>query len=134
MSTSAAFCLLFLGVSGVYCELLRPGHVWPGVAGIGAALAGGYFLWLASPVPLGLGLLAAAIVIFVLDAFVDLFNLPGIAATVSLAVGFTRLIAGPGQIQPLLASAASILFGALTMALNKTARRARRNKQLDLFA
>jgi hypothetical protein len=107
--------------------------VWLGTAGTGAAVAGGYFLWLASPAPLGLGLLAAAAVMFMLDAFVDTAQIVGTAATAALALGFTKLIVGLHGIRPGLAVSGCLALGAITMALNWAARRARRNKRLDVF-
>jgi membrane-bound ClpP family serine protease len=133
MNPNTAFCLTILGLLGVYGELIRPGLVWLGVAGLGAALAGGYFLWLASPMPLGLGLLVGALTLFLVDASVETFGIAGMFATAALALGFTRLIVRPNTIQPALAIAVAILFGATTAALNRGARRARRNKRADLF-
>jgi membrane-bound ClpP family serine protease len=106
--------------------------MWPGVAGLGAALAGGYWLWQASPVPLGLGLLAVALLLFPLDAFADTFHVAGVLATGLMALGFSRLLVGPHRLQPLLTIPACLGIGAITMALNRAAKRARRNKRADL--
>jgi len=43
----------------------------------------------------------AAAVLFVLDAFVETLSLTGICATVAMALGFTRLIEGPGEFRRL---------------------------------
>jgi membrane-bound serine protease (ClpP class) len=132
MHPDRAFCLSMFGVLGIYCELIWPGRVWPGVAGAGAVAAGWYFLWLASPAPLGLTLLAAAGALFILDACLETCYVAGLGATAALAFGFTGLIAGPQRIQPALAVACCLALGALTMVLNHAGRRARRNKRVGL--
>jgi membrane-bound serine protease (ClpP class) len=129
MSPNIAFCLLICGILGVYSELIWPGRVWPGIAGTGSVLTGGYFLWLASPAPLGLELLASAAVMLALDACVDTLYVAGTVATAALALGFTRLIIGPNRIQPVWAVPLCIALGSVTMALNAAGRRARRNKR-----
>jgi membrane-bound ClpP family serine protease len=131
MDPNTAFCLLVSGVLGVYVELLWPGLVWPGVTGLGAVITASYFLLLAAPASLGLGLLAAAVFLFVLDLFVETLSLAGAAATVALALGFTQL--GPPRIQPLLALPGCLGLGTLTLVLNRAMRRARWNKRADLL-
>jgi membrane-bound serine protease (ClpP class) len=115
---------------GVYCEFLWPGRVLPGIYGAAATVIGGYHLWRAVPSALGLELLALAAACFLLDALVSTYFLAGAVATVALAFGFVRLIPGDHGIHPLLSIPWCIVFGAITMFLNWSARRARRNKQL----
>jgi membrane-bound serine protease (ClpP class) len=131
MSPNIAFCLLICGILGVYSELIWPGRVWPGLAGFGSLLTGGYFLGRASPGPFGLGMLALAAVMLALDACVDTSYVAGTAATAALVLGFSRLIAGPNRIQPIWAVPLCIALGAVTMALNAAGRRARQNKRVD---
>ena len=130
MGPNTAFCLVVFGVLGIYCEFIWPGRVLPGICGAAATVTGGYFLWLATPSASGLELLAAAVALFVLDAFVETFYIAGIIATAALALGFIKLTAGSHPIQPVLALPSCSALGFLTMALNWAGRRARRNKRV----
>jgi membrane-bound ClpP family serine protease len=133
MGPNTAFCFFAAGFLGVYGELIWPARVWPSVAGLGAALVGGYWLWRASPTPLGLGVLTVALLLFLLDAFAETLNIAGISATAAMALGFARLLAGPHRLQPVLAIPACLGFGAITLVLNRAAKQARRNKLADLY-
>lgn len=134
LGSNAAFCLVIFGVLGIYCEFIWPGKVVPAVAGAGCAVTGLYFLWRASPTPLGLGLLAAAALLLGLDAMAETFWIAGTVGTAALAFGFTRLIAGTGRISPLLEVPCCLAFGMVTMVLNWAGRRARRNKRAGVTA
>jgi membrane-bound ClpP family serine protease len=133
MGPNSAFCLFAAGLLGVYSELIWPGRVWPGVVGSGAAAAGGYWLWQASPTPLGLLLLATAVLLFVLDALAETSNMAGLSATAAMALGFSSLLAGPHPLKPVLTIPGCLGLGAITLMLNQAAKRARRNKRADLF-
>ena len=134
MGPNAAFCLILVGVLGIYVELIRPGRALPGMAGAAAAVTGGYFLWRAGTAAIGWELLAAATLLFLLDAFVETFYVAATVATIFLALGFSGLIAGGDGIKPGLAIPCCVAFGAITTGLNKLARLARRNKRVDLAA
>jgi membrane-bound serine protease (ClpP class) len=129
MSPNVAFCLVMLGVLGIYSEFIWPGRVLPGIGGAAAAVTGAHFLWRATPTALGLELLAAAGTIFVLDALADTCFAAGVVATTALAFGFVKLIVGGHGIRPVLAVPWCLMFGAATTWLNWAGRRARRNKQ-----
>ena len=129
MGSNTAFCLVIFGVLGVYCEFIWPGRVWQAVLGSAAAVTGGYFLWRDLPSPLGVNLLGAAALLFLVDAYIDTRFVAGTVATTALAFGFVKLIFGAHGIRPLLAVPWCIAFGAITMMLNWAARRARRNKR-----
>jgi membrane-bound serine protease (ClpP class) len=128
MGPNTAFCFVIFGVLGIYYEFIWPRRILPGICGAAAAVTGGYFLWHASPTPFGLELLAAAMALFVLDAFVETFYIAGTVATIAQTVGFIKLILSPHEIRPLLAIPWCIAFGVITIALNWASRRARRNK------
>ena len=132
MGPNTAFCLVIFGVLGIYCEFIWPGRVWQGVLGGAAAATGGYFLWAASPSHSGLALLAVAAGLFLLGALVETFCVAGAAATVVMALGVIRLIAGARGIRPILAIPWCVAFGVITVGLNWAGRRARRNKRADL--
>ena len=129
MGPNTAFCLVIFGLLGVYCEFIWPGRVLPGICGAAAAATGGYHLWRAVPSALGLELLALAAACFLLDAFIHTYLIAGTVATVALTFGFLRLIPGEHGIRPFWAIPWCLAFGAITMFLNWSARRARRNKQ-----
>jgi hypothetical protein len=76
--------------------------------------------------------LAAAVLLLLLDAFAETLNIAGLSATAAMALGFANLLAGPHSLQPVLTIPACLGFGAITMALNRAAKRARRNKRADL--
>jgi membrane-bound serine protease (ClpP class) len=118
------------GVLGVYSELIWPGKIVPGIAGFGAAVAGGYFLWRLTPEPLGLSLLAIAVILFALDGALATFFMAGIAGTAALAYGFLVLFTAEQRISPVLVIPCCAALGTLTAALNGAARRARRNKRI----
>jgi len=129
MGPNTAFCLVIFGMLGIYCEFIRPGRVLPGICGAAATVTGGYHLWRAIPSAFGLELLTLAVALFILDAFINTYFLAGASATAALAFGFVRLIPGDHGIHPLLSIPWCIAFGAITMFLNWSARRARRNKR-----
>ena len=134
---NTAFVLTIFGLLGVYAELVWPGYrvarlIGPGVLGLGVALTGAYFLWWYTPSPQGLAWLAAAVALFLVDAFVNSYFTASVAATAALAMGFWRLFDSPPVIQPLLAFPLCAVFGTLTALLSDSAKRARRNKRVDI--
>jgi len=129
MGVNTAFCLVIFGTLGVYCEFVWPGRVWQGVLGAGAAVTGGYFLWQVHPTPSGLTFLAAAAVLFLLDAYLETRFVAGFLATGALVYGFSKLISGPQGIRLVLAVPWCIAFGVVTVGLNWAAKKARRNKR-----
>jgi membrane-bound ClpP family serine protease len=137
LGPDSAFALAMAGVFGVYGELVWPGRrmagvLGPGVIGLGAALTGGYFLGLHSPSRIGLAFLAAAVVLFALDAAVRDYFVAGVAGTAAMAVGFGKLFYGREGITPLLSIPLCLIFGTATMILSATAKKARRNKRADI--
>lgn len=136
MGPNTAFCLVIFGVLGIYCEFIWPGRIFPGICGAAAAVTGGYYLChvtLTAPrlELLGLELLATATTLFVVDAFVNTLCIAGTLATAALTAGFLTLVPGPRTIHPALAIPWCLALGVLTIALNWTARRARRNKSIQ---
>jgi membrane-bound serine protease (ClpP class) len=134
---NTAFVLMMFGFLGIYTELLWPGYrlariVGPGVLGLGAALTGGYFLWLHSPSRLGLEFLGAAAVLFAVDAIVSSYFAAGVAGTAALAIGFWKLFDDPPGINAAFVFPLCAVFGAATMVLSHSAKKARRNKRIDI--
>jgi membrane-bound ClpP family serine protease len=134
---NTAFVLMMFGLLGIYAELLWPSYrvariVGPGVLGLGAALTGGYFLWLHSLSTLGLEFLGATAVLFAVDAIVSSYFIAGVAGTSALAIGFWKLFDDPPGINAAFVFPLCAVFGAATMVLNHSAKKARRNKRADL--
>jgi membrane-bound ClpP family serine protease len=134
---NTAFVLTIFGLLGIYGELVWPGYrlariIGPGVLGLGAALFGGYFLWLHSPSRLGLELLGAAAALFAVDTVVSSYFAAGVAGTVALAIGFWKLFDDQPGINATFVFPLCAIFGAATMVLSHSAKQARRNKRVDI--
>ena len=76
----------------------------------------------------GFACLAAAVALFLLDTFVETHSLAGLSATVAMLLAFSAL-----GVQTVWCIPVCMAFGAITVALNRLVRRARRNKRADLF-
>ncbi len=80
--------------------------------------------------------LGAAAALFLLDAFVNSYFatsvVVSVAATAALATGFWKLFDSPPVIQPVLALPLCAVFGTITAFLSYGAKRARRNKRVDI--
>jgi membrane-bound serine protease (ClpP class) len=132
LGPNVAFVLTVLGLLAIYWEFIRPGQIYPGTLGAAALLGGAYLLWRLGPTAYGLKLLAAAGIAFVVEACWNTGFLAGIAATAALALGSWKLFAGPQHVAAYLAFPLSLAFGAATIWLSAGAKRARRNKRVDL--
>jgi membrane-bound ClpP family serine protease len=137
LGPNTAFVLTIFGLLGIYGELLWPGYrlariVGPGVLGLGAALTGGYFLWLHSPSTFGLAFLGAAAALFAVNAIVSSSLVAGVAGTAALAIGFWKLFDDPPGINAAFVFPLCAILGAATMVLSHSAKKARRNKRVDI--
>jgi membrane-bound serine protease (ClpP class) len=131
-SPTLAFVLLVMGVLGIYRELVNPGRVIPGIAGLALTVIATYCLWQHGPTLIGLVLIGAAALLFIVESLWDFYFLPGILATLLLMDGFRRLIPGPQGISLPFAVLGSCIVGAVTILLAYGARRARKNKWSDI--
>ena len=129
MSSNSAFFLVILGLLSVYCEFIWPGRVWQAVLGLAALIMGAHSLLQLGPTVVGLAMLGSAAVFFLVDAYVDTNFVLGIAGTIGMTLGFLQLIPGERKISAWVAAPLCVLLGAITMALNWAARRARNNKR-----
>lgn len=127
-----AFLLFLLGILAIYCELIWPGRIWAGLLGCALTLTGAYFVWQNSPAVGGVVFLGAAAVLFLIEAFWRIYFLPGILGTASLTIGCCRLFPANTAIPPRLAIPVCVIFGAITVFLAYTAKRARQNKWSDI--
>jgi membrane-bound serine protease (ClpP class) len=132
LGPNVAFVVVIFGLLAIYWELIQPGRIYPGTLGAAAVLVGGYFLWRLGPTAYGLKLLAAAGVLFIVEACWNTHFLAGITASAAMILGSWRLFASPRHIAPYLAVPLCLAFGAVTIWLTAGAKRARRNKRVDL--
>ena len=132
LGPNVAFALTVFGLLAIDWEFIRPGRIYPGALGAGAVLVGAYFLWHLGPTSYGLKLLAAAGVLFIVEACWNTGGLAGITATAALALGSWKLFASPRHIAAYLAFPLCLAFGTVTIWLSAGAKRARRNKRADL--
>jgi membrane-bound serine protease (ClpP class) len=129
---NTAFALLIAGVLAIYWELLRPGFVFPLVAGGACVLTSIFSLRQNAPTASGLELLGLAIVLFCMEERFELRTVPGIAGTAALTAGSLMLFTGARTIAPYIGIPLSLVFGGVTTWLAAAAKRARRNKRRDL--
>lgn len=132
LAPSTAFVLAILGLFAIYCEFVWPGKVYPGVLGSIALIVGAYFLWLNSPTGIGLLLVGVAALLFLVETLWNTRFTAGTAGTILLSLGFCRLFTGPNRIVPELAIPVCIVFGAISVFLAYSVRRARQNKWSDV--
>ncbi|MDQ2776648.1 MAG: hypothetical protein M3Y57_17275 [Acidobacteriota bacterium] len=132
LSPGLAFTLVITGTLGVYCEFVWPGKVWPGAIGSMLLIFGAYSFARYHPSTHGLILLAFAAALFLIETFRETHLISGIAGIVALAAGFCTLLDKPRTIPPVLACLLSVIFGSVTVYLANGAKRARRNKRIDL--
>lgn len=129
---NTAFVLLIFGFFGIYAEFLRPGRLFPGLAGAASAITGAFFLFASPFSTSGLLLLSTAALLLAAEAFFGPYFLFGALGAVTLMAGFYFLIPPPRRLEPALSLPLSALFGLLTALLGAIAKRARRNKWADL--
>lgn len=124
------FMLMVLGALGIYVEFTSPGLIFPGVAGAILVLLGLSSLSILPINWVGVGLLALAVTLFVLEAKFTSHGVLGIGATISMILGAMLLVDGPPELRIHLttALAVSIPFALITMFLVTIVVRARRNK------
>lgn len=132
MTAGQAFSLVLLGALSVYGEFVRPGLVFPCVAGLLMGIAGIYGLAHMQLTSSGLILIGVAAALFLLECFWQLNLVAGLAGTAALSFGALLLVRSPAGISPRLAIIASLLFGGVTIFLCWEAKRARGNKRADL--
>ncbi len=92
---NVAYLLLALGMLGIYVEVTHPGGIFPGVVGVVAMLLALYSL---SVLPLswaGVGLIAIALLLFLLEVKVTSFGLLTVGGLICFVLGSLMLFDGP---------------------------------------
>jgi len=89
-----AYILLSLAVTGIILELVNPGSILPGVAGVIALILAFYSLAVLEASWAGVFFIILAFVMFVLEAFVTSFGMLTIGGIASLVMGSIILFGG----------------------------------------
>jgi len=97
---TVAYALLLLGIYGIVFELMNPGLVLPGVAGVIALLIAGYALQMLPVSYAGLALIVLGIGFMIAEAFLPAYGSLGIGGLVAFVVGSVMLIDAPGYSVP----------------------------------
>ncbi len=125
-----AFIILVLGALGVYVEFSSPGLIVPGVAG-GILLLLGLSALAVLPINwLGVALLALAVALFILEAYIVSHGVLAAGGTVSMVLGALLLVEGPPEMRIRLGTAVGVAlpFALITAFLLGLVIRARRRK------
>ena len=129
---NVAFVLAIFGLLAIYWEFLRPGRIYPGMLGAASLLWGLWALWRLSPTSVGLQWLAVAAVLFLVESCGNTRYLAGLGATAALILGAYRLLTDPRHVVLYVAVPLGLAFAGITVGLAAAAKRARRNKRVDL--
>jgi len=92
---NVAYLLMALGMLGIYVEVTHPGGIFPGVVGVIAMLLALYSL---SVLPLswaGVGLIAMALLLFLLEVKVTSYGLLTVGGLICFVLGSLMLFDGP---------------------------------------
>jgi len=127
-----ALSLTAAGILFVYAEFCRPGKILPGVTGSCLVTLGVRGLTGHRLTGAGLGLVAAAVLLLLLEAYRNTRGLAAACGGVALLFGLLRIAEAPG-IHLWTAVAASGTVTPVTAFLLSTAVRARRNKCPDML-
>ena len=125
-----AFIILVLGALGIYVEFSSPGLIVPGVAG-GILLLLGLSALAVLPINwLGVALLALAVALFILEAYIVSHGVLAIGGTISMVLGALLLVEGPPEMRIRLGTAVGVAlpFALITAFLLGLVIRARRRK------
>jgi len=134
MDPNLAVLILMAGALLIYLEFNHPGTIVPGSVGTLLVLLALFSLNLLPVRYTSLALIAAALVLIVLEAKFPSHGVLAITGTAALILGTLTLVAGPiPQMRVQLATAVSVglAFGLITTLLVRLAWRARQNKVLN---
>jgi membrane-bound ClpP family serine protease len=132
LGPNAAYALAGIGALLIYLELLRPGTVAAGLAGA-ALLTWSAFELSRYPVHIpALLSIAAGLILLLVEVFWNTRFAGPVTGTAALAFGSLHLVAGPRPLSAFVALPVSLIFAAVSTLLAASARRARRNKRVDV--
>jgi membrane-bound serine protease (ClpP class) len=113
-----AYILLMIGLLGLYFEFSHPGAVLPGVLG-GISLLLAVFAFQILPINyVGLGLIALAVILFVLEVKVQSFGMLAVGGSAAMIIGSLMLIDSPiGELRPSLRFVLPVAIGVSAIVL-----------------
>lgn len=92
---NVAYIFIILAIYGVFFELYNPGSIFPGVIGGISAILAAYSLQMLPVNYVGVAFMIAAIISFILEAFISSYGLLSIGGVVSFVLGSIMLIDSP---------------------------------------
>ncbi|MGC2658721.1 MAG: hypothetical protein WA324_12255 [Bryobacteraceae bacterium] len=120
MSPTISFIVLVIGIFACIWELMHPGGILAGVAGVGMITEGGYWLWEKHPSSVGVVCVMAGVVLLA-GAASKAYLAAALASAIGLSVGFILLFPAPLRISPALAIAVSTIVSFVSAKLVRTA-------------
>lgn len=91
------YILILIGIWGIIYEFKSPGAIYPGAIGAFSLLVAGYSLQMLPVNFLGIALIFLAVILFILEIFVQSYALLTIGGVLSFAIGSLILIDSPGD-------------------------------------
>ena len=95
---NVAYIFIILAIYGIFFELYNPGSIFPGVIGGISAILAAYSLQMLPVNYIGVAFMIAAIILFILEAFISSYGLLSIGGVVSFILGSIMLIDSPLEI------------------------------------
>ena len=91
------YILILIGIWGIIYEFKSPGAIYPGAIGAFSLLVAAYSMQLLPVNYLGIALIFLALILFLLEIFIQSFALLTIGGVISFAIGSLILIDSPGD-------------------------------------
>jgi len=110
-----SYILILIGIWGIIFEFKSPGSIYPGAIGAISLLIASYSLQMLPINYVGLALIVAAIILFILEIFIQSYALLTIGGIICFALGSLMLIDSPEGIVKI--STELIIFATITTAL-----------------
>ncbi len=110
-----SYILILIGIWGIIFEFKSPGSIYPGAIGIFSLLIASYSLQMLPVNYVGLALIITAIILFILEIFIQSYALLTIGGIICFALGSLMLIDSPEGIVKI--STELIIFATITTAL-----------------
>ncbi len=132
LSPDRAYVLGAVGTLLILVEFVQPGRVLPGVSGAVLVTLSAYQLSQYAATRAGCFWLLAAALFFAVEAIGNVPFLAGLLGIAAAGFGGLMLLRGSTVIEPVVSWGAACVVGATVLVLSLSARRARRNKRVDL--
>lgn len=110
-----AYILILIGIYGLIFEFKSPGSIYPGVIGALSLIIAAYSLQMMPVNYVGLALILLALILFIIEIFVQSYAILTIGGVISFALGSVMLINSPYEIMEI--SMPLIIFATILTAL-----------------